>query len=468
MTAALPKAFISYRRSDSLSATGRLYDRLNVAYPGMFFRDVSGIGVGVDFTKEIERAVSSSVVLIAVIGPAWATEAADGKRRLDDTDDFVRLELSGALKRKIRIIPVLVGGASMPEEEELPAELHALRKWNAIQLVEEYYEEGLQRLIDALSSQLGEPRTRERDDEDGAEAERKLKDLRGQAESALAVEDWFAGIQALQAAISLDPNNGEIAARLRWAHDQRKISSLFAEGQELYEQGKKSLALSRFRQVRVAGGGYRNVTELIQQIERELASETRRSTVRNWTASAVAAVCLSIVGAGALVVWIVRSEFNAATTADDTASDLLDVQTADLGASQFAPSPETQRPAIDPARTPSPSPTPDAAPAERRSFGPGFPGTGRWRMTARENQDMSIVLDLEDDGSFQASMPAGVFDLPLSGGRYAYDDSTGLLQITGMNNVNALFSEVIHVTEREDDHFHATYLGTIWELESEE
>ena len=46
MTTALPKAFISYRRSDSLSATGRLYDRLNVAYPGMFFRDVSGIGVG--------------------------------------------------------------------------------------------------------------------------------------------------------------------------------------------------------------------------------------------------------------------------------------------------------------------------------------------------------------------------------------------------------------------------------------
>jgi hypothetical protein len=196
MTTALPKVFISYRRSDSLAATGRLYDRLNTAYPGMFFRDVSGIGVGVDFAKEIERAVASSVALIAVIGPAWATESVDGKRRLDDPDDFVRLEVLNALKRGIRIIPVLVGNASMPEEEQLPPELHPLRKWNAIRLVEEYYEEGLERLIEALTSQLGTPRTQE--SVDLAETQRKLKQLRGEAEAALAVEDWFAGIQALQ------------------------------------------------------------------------------------------------------------------------------------------------------------------------------------------------------------------------------------------------------------------------------
>jgi hypothetical protein len=468
MTAPLPKAFISYRRSDSLAATGRLYDRLNVAYPGMFFRDVSGIGVGVDFTKEIERAVSSSIVLIAVIGPTWATESGDGTRRLDDPDDFVRLELSGALTRNIRIIPVLVAGASMPEEEQLPAVLHPLRKWNAIQLVEEYYEEGLQRLIDALSSQLGEPRTREGVDQDRNEAERKLKELRGEAESALAVEDWFAGIQALQAAVSLDHSNAELSTRLRWAHDQRKVSTLFAEGQELYEQGKKSLALARFRQVRVTGGSYRNVTELIGQLERELASDNRRSTVRRWTTSAVAAVCLAIVAAGGLIVWVVRSEFAAATTEGDIESNLLDILRTEADSNQLASPTASARSAVDAVRTPSPRRTPDAAPAEQGTSGPGFPGVGDWRMTARENQDMSIVLSLEDDGSFQVSMPAGVLNLPLSGGRYAYDDSTGMLQITGMNNVNAFFSEVIHVVEREDDHFHATYLGTIWELESEE
>ena len=136
MTTAQPKVFISYRRSDSLAATGRRVQPVNAAFPGMFFRDVSGIGVGVDFTKEIERAVSSSVALIAVIGSAWATDSVDGKRRLDDPDGFVRLEVLNALKRGIRVIPVLVGGASMPAEDLLPAEHHPLRKWNAIRLVE--------------------------------------------------------------------------------------------------------------------------------------------------------------------------------------------------------------------------------------------------------------------------------------------------------------------------------------------
>jgi len=419
MTVPLPKAFISYRRSDSQAATGRLYDRLNAAYPGMFFRDVSGIGVGVDFTREIERAVSSSLVLIAVIGPEWATASADGKRRLDEADDFVRLEIASALKRNIRIIPVLVGGASMPDEEQMPAALHPLRKWNAIQLVEEYYEEGLQRLIDALEPQLGAPRTRARADQDRAETERRLRELRGQAESALAVEDWFAGIQALQAAVSLDPNSADLAARLRWAHVQHK-------------------------------------------------SITRRSSVRRWTASAVAAVCLAIVAAGGLVVWVIRSEFAAATSSGSDQANLLDRIASEPAASELAPAAAAPRAAVDPVRTPAPQPAaPDAEPAERRTSGPGFPGAGRWRMTARDNQAMSILLNLENDGSFAVSMPAGVLNLPLSGGRYAYNDSTGALQIMGINNLNAYFSEVIQVFEREDDHFHASYLGSIWELESE-
>jgi hypothetical protein len=53
----------------------------------------------------------------------------------------------------------------------------------------------------------------------------------------------------------------------------------------------------------------------------------------------------------------------------------------------------------------------------------------------------------------------------LSGGRFAYDDSTGMLQIMGVNNLNAVFNEVLHVFEREDDHFHVRYLGAIWELQ---
>jgi hypothetical protein len=418
MTTTQPKVFISYRRSDSLAATGRLYDRLNTAYPGMFFRDVSGIGVGVDFAKEIERAVSSSVALIAVIGPAWATESVDGKRRLDDPDDFVRLEVLNALKRGIRIIPVLVGNASMPEEEQLPPELHPLRKWNAIRLVEEYYEEGLERLIDALASQLGTPRTQE--SVDLAETQRKLKQLRGEAEAALAVEDWFAGIQALQAAVSLDPSNAELSTRLRWAHDQQRAVA-------------------------------------------------RRASVRRWTAGTVAAAVVGIVGAGALIVLLIRSEFQASSDGtSDSGADIVDaLKTAlEQPSNQVGPGAASRAPANEQASAPAAQRlVPDAVAPEQRATGVGFPGRGRWRMTARENQDMSIALDLENDGSFAVSMPAGVLNLPLSGGRYEYDDSTGILEIMGVNNLGAMFRETIHVFEREDDHFHANYLGTVWELE---
>jgi hypothetical protein len=418
MTTAQPKVFISYRRSDSLAATGRLYDRLNTAYPGMFFRDVSGIGVGVDFAKEIERAVSSSVALIAVIGPAWATESVDGKRRLDDPDDFVRLEVLNALKRGIRIIPVLVGNASMPEEEQLPPELHPLRKWNAIRLVEEYYEEGLERLIDALTSQLGTPRTQE--SVDLAETQRKLKQLRGEAEAALAVEDWFAGIQALQAAVSLDPNNPDLSTRLRWAHDQQRAVA-------------------------------------------------RRATVRRWTAGTVAAAIVGIVGTGVLIVLLIRSEFpvNSDGTSEGQADIVDALKTAlEQPSNQVSAGAASREPANEQASAPAPQRfVPDAVAPEQRATGVGFPGRGRWRMTARENQAMCIALDLESDGSFAVSMPAGVLNLPLSGGRYAYDDSTGMLEIMGVNNLGAMFRETIHVFEREDDHFHANYLGTVWELE---
>jgi len=416
MTTAQPKVFISYRRNDSLAATGRLYDRLNTAYPGMFFRDVSGIGVGVDFAKEIERAVASSVALIAVIGPAWATESVDGKRRLDDPDDFVRLEVLNALKRGIRIIPVLVGNASMPEEEQLPPVLHPLRKWNAIRLVEEYYEEGLERLIDALTSQLGTPRTQE--SADLAETQRKLRQLRGEAEAALAVEDWFAGIQALQAAVSLDPTNPELSTRLRWAHDQQRAVA-------------------------------------------------RRTSVRRWTAGTVAAAVVGIVAAGVVIVLLIRADFQENTTPESQA-DLVDALKTALNqpSDPLTPAAGSPRaPANEQLSAPPQRLLPDAVAPEQRTTGVGFPGRGRWRMTARENQAMSIALDLENDGSFAVSMPAGVLNLPLSGGRYDYDDSTGILEIMGVNNLGAMFRETIHVFEREDDHFHANYLGTVWELE---
>jgi len=149
--------FISYRRDDSAGYAGRLYDRLSAHFGAdQVFMDVAGIELGTDFVTAIEQAVGSCKVLIVVIGDEWAsTTDAAGRRRLDDPHDFVRLETSVALEREIRVVPVLVGGALMPRGEELPAELKALARRQAIEISHKQWEASMRELILALNTMLG-------------------------------------------------------------------------------------------------------------------------------------------------------------------------------------------------------------------------------------------------------------------------------------------------------------------------
>src|SRR5262249_5249834 len=114
--------FISYRRDDSRHAAGRLVDRLAQIFPrGQLFMDVDAIEPGLDFAKVIDAKLEACDVVLAVIGPNWATSRDEsGGLRLADPDDFVRLELEAALKRDIRVIPVLVDGAKIPKGDGLP------------------------------------------------------------------------------------------------------------------------------------------------------------------------------------------------------------------------------------------------------------------------------------------------------------------------------------------------------------
>jgi TIR domain len=144
--------FISYRRDDSSSAAGRIYDRLDSYFPSNhIFMDVDNLDLGVDFVAAIEKSVGSCDVLIAVMGRQWLTSSdEEGKRRLNNPEDFVRIEIATALKRGIRVIPVLVDGASLPRSGDLPHDLKSLVRRNALEISHTRFKSDCARLIATL------------------------------------------------------------------------------------------------------------------------------------------------------------------------------------------------------------------------------------------------------------------------------------------------------------------------------
>ncbi len=133
----MPRLFISYRRADSKAVSGRIYDRLVTAFgKKAIFKDIDNIPPGTDFRQVLRDATAECRVMLVVIGPHWLTVTdAQGKRRLDDPDDFVRIEVeSGLLRKEVTVIPLLVEGAQMPTAAQLPASLRQLTFNNAFTL----------------------------------------------------------------------------------------------------------------------------------------------------------------------------------------------------------------------------------------------------------------------------------------------------------------------------------------------
>ncbi len=128
--------FISYRRTDTIAQTGRIYDRLVAEFGAEHvFQDVDDIPLGVDFAEHLDKVVSQCRVMLVVVGETWATVTeADGTRRLDNPDDFVRIEIESALKRGIPVIPLLLEGVAMPQRSQLPVSLHPLLRRNGMQV----------------------------------------------------------------------------------------------------------------------------------------------------------------------------------------------------------------------------------------------------------------------------------------------------------------------------------------------
>jgi hypothetical protein len=149
---AMHRIFICYRRDDSIAYAGRLYDRLATHFgPENVFMDIDTLEPGIDFVEHLNQTVGSCGILIAVIGKYWLT-ATDkkGRPRLDDPEDFVRLEIAAALDRGIRVIPVLVADAHIPPSQNLPDPLTKLTRRQAIEIRDTAFHSDVTRLIDAL------------------------------------------------------------------------------------------------------------------------------------------------------------------------------------------------------------------------------------------------------------------------------------------------------------------------------
>jgi len=143
------KIFISYRRNDTFATAGRLYDRLEAHFgTDNIFLDVDNLLPGVDFVKELRRSIDDCDIILVLIGSTWLDSTDNnGKRKIDNPNDFVRIEIKIALEKNKIVIPVLIEDVEMPRSRSLPEVLKPLASRQASKLVHEQFNTDVKRLI---------------------------------------------------------------------------------------------------------------------------------------------------------------------------------------------------------------------------------------------------------------------------------------------------------------------------------
>ena len=148
--------FISYRRADAQVYAGRISDWLDQgALRRKLFIDVDTIQKGRDFTEILDDHLARCGVMLVLIGEKWLeSTGASGGRRLDDPNDFVRREISAALKRDIAVIPVLLDGALMPNADQLPNDIKPLVKRQSVSINHANFARDIRELRGIVQSDL--------------------------------------------------------------------------------------------------------------------------------------------------------------------------------------------------------------------------------------------------------------------------------------------------------------------------
>jgi WD40 repeat protein len=152
------KVFLSYRRDASAGHAGRVKDRLDRELGhDLLFMDVDAIPLGMNFVKVLHEEIAKCGVLLAMIGPNWLdARDEDGNRRLDNPNDFVRIEIAAALQRDIPVIPILLDGARLPKADQLPKDLEELALRNGLDVRHASFHNDVDRLIRGLKQQSGQ------------------------------------------------------------------------------------------------------------------------------------------------------------------------------------------------------------------------------------------------------------------------------------------------------------------------
>jgi hypothetical protein len=156
----MPKIFISYRHGDSWTSVGRLHDAVAAEFgrENIFF-DVDAIPLGMDFREVLKDAIDRTDAMLVLVGPRWLTMPDhEGRRRLDNPHDFVRMEIEQALRTSIPVVPVLLDHASMPTAGELPETLRPLTMLHAAPIAPDSFEPDLQRLLRAIRGLVSKAR----------------------------------------------------------------------------------------------------------------------------------------------------------------------------------------------------------------------------------------------------------------------------------------------------------------------
>ena len=149
--------FVSYRRDDTQGWAGRLARALQESFPEtQVFYDIATLQPGEDFPRAIDRALSSCQAALVLIGPRWlSAQTAERRRRIDNPDDVVRLEIAAALARPILVVPVLLGGTAMPNAASLPEVLQPLARKQGHEISDKRWDYDCDMLLQTLGEALG-------------------------------------------------------------------------------------------------------------------------------------------------------------------------------------------------------------------------------------------------------------------------------------------------------------------------